>query len=82
LWVVSDDGAKVYLNNELLFNNDGLHSADNPIVKLVPLTPGYYPIRIDYFERTGGEAITIGWVTGKKTLNAVPIPKEMLFYKE
>jgi len=82
LWVVSDDGAKVYLNNELLFNNDGLHSADNPIVKLVPLMPGYYPIRIDYFERTGGEAITIGWVTGKKTLNAVPIPKEMLFYKE
>ena len=82
LWVVSDDGAKVYLNNQLLFNNDGLHSADNPIVKEIPLNPGYYPIKIDYFERTGSEVVTLGWVTGKKDLQAVPIPKEMWFYKE
>jgi predicted alpha/beta superfamily hydrolase len=82
LWEVSDDGSKVYMNNELIFDNDGLHSADNPIVKALPLTPGYYPIRIDYFERTGDQSITLGWVTGKKDLQAVPLPKEMLFYKE
>ena len=82
LWVTSDDGSKVYLNNELLFDNDGLHSADNPIVKLVPLNPGYYPLRIDYFEKTGNQAITLGYVIGKKKLNAVPLPNEMLFYKE
>jgi predicted alpha/beta superfamily hydrolase len=82
LWVTSDDGSKVYLNDELLFDNDGLHSADNPVVKLVPLNPGYYPIRIDYFERTGGESITLGTaIVGKKT-QALPLPKEMLFYKE
>jgi len=82
LWEVSDDGSKVYMNNELMFDNDGLHSADNPIVKALPLTPRYYPIRIDYFERTGGESITLGWVTGKKDIQATPLPKEMLFYKE
>jgi predicted alpha/beta superfamily hydrolase len=82
LWIVSDDGSKTYLNDQLLFDNDGLHSADNPVVKLVPLNPGYYPVRIDFFERTGSETITLGYVTGKKNLNAVPIPKEMLFYKE
>ena len=82
LWIVSDDGSKVYFNGQLLFDNDGLHSADNPVVKLVPLNPGYYPVRIDYFERTGSEAITLGSVTGKKKLQALPIPKEMLFYKE
>ena len=82
LWIVSDDGSKTYLNNQLLFDNDGLHSADNPIVKLVPLNPGYYPIRIDYFERTGDQSVTLGSVTGKKKLQALPIPKEMLFYKE
>ena len=82
LWITSDDGSKTYLNNELLFDNDGLHSADNPVVRLVPLNPGYYPVRIDFFERTGDQAITLGYVTGKKTLKAVPIPKEMLFYKE
>jgi Predicted hydrolase of the alpha/beta superfamily len=82
LWIASDDGSKTYLNNQLLFDNDGLHSADNPVVKLVPLNPGYYPIRIDFFERTGDQSVTLGWVTGKKTLQPLPIPKEMLFYKE
>src|ERR1035437_2804047 len=82
LWIVSDDGSKVYFNNQLLFDNDGLHSADNPVVKLVPLNPGYYPIRIDYFQRTGSESVTLGSVNGKKKIQALPIPKEMLFYKE
>ena len=82
LWIVSDDGSKTYLNNLLLFDNDGLHSADNPVVKLVPLNPGYYPIRIDYFERTGDQSVTLGWVTGTKNMQPVPLPKEILFYKE
>jgi predicted alpha/beta superfamily hydrolase len=82
LWCTSDDGSKVYLNDALLFDNDGLHSADNPIVKVMPLNPGYYKIRIDYFEKTGSEAITMGWVKGKKNLQPVPIPKEMFFNKE
>lgn len=82
LWVVSDDGSKVYFNNKLLLNNDGLHAADNPVVKLLPLNPGYYPIRIDYFERTGGESVSLGYITGTRKIVPVPFPKEMLFYKE
>jgi len=82
LWITSDDGSKVYLNNQLFLDNDGLHAAGNPVAKLVPLNPGYYPIQIDYFERTGDESVTLGWVTGKKKHDALPIPKEMLFYKE
>jgi hypothetical protein len=82
LWITSDDGTKVYLNDQLLFSNDGLHSANIPVVKAIPLTPGYYPLRIEFFEKTGSESITLGWVSGKKKLEAVPIPKEILFYKE
>lgn len=81
LWITSDDGAKVYLNNELLLNNDGLHSADMPVVSLVPLNPGYYPVRIDYFEKNGGEGISIGYLNNEKNIQPVPIGKEMLFYK-
>ena len=81
LWVTSDDGAKVYLNNELLFDNDGLHSADIPVVKLMPLNPGYYPVRIDYFEKTGSEAVTLGYVPDPKKMQPAPIPKEMLYYR-
>jgi hypothetical protein len=83
LWTTSDDGSKVFLNDHLLFDNDGLHSADNPVVKIVPMNPGYYPIRIDYFERTGDQSITIGWTIGTKdSMQPAPIPKELLFYKE
>jgi len=80
--VVSDDGSKVYFNNEPFLDNDGLHSADSPVVKMLPLNPGYYPITIKYFERTGSESITLGYVKSEKKLNAVPFPKEMFFYKE
>jgi hypothetical protein len=48
----------------------------------MPLDPGYYPLRIDYFERTGSEAVTLGYVPDTKKLQPVPIPKEMMFYKE
>jgi predicted alpha/beta superfamily hydrolase len=82
LWVTSDDGSKVYFDNQLFLNNDGLHSADSPVVKVLPLLPGYYPLSIHYFERTGDEAITLGYVTGTKKLRPVPFPKEMFYYKE
>jgi predicted alpha/beta superfamily hydrolase len=82
IWDLSDDGSKVYFNNQLFLNNDGLHSADNPVVKLVPLNPGYYPLRIDYFEKTGGESISLGDVTFDKKTTPVPFPKEMFFFKE
>jgi predicted alpha/beta superfamily hydrolase len=84
LWIVSDDGSKVYFNNQLLLNNDGLHSAQNPVVSLVPLKPGYYPFKIEHFEKTGDEAISFGLlVLNKKSVqNPPPVPKEMLFYKE
>jgi predicted alpha/beta superfamily hydrolase len=82
LWVVSDDGSKVYLNNKLLLNNDGLHSADEPVVTAIPLEPGYYPLRIDYFEKNGGESISLGWIPDLKKIEPKPVPKEMFFYKE
>ncbi len=82
LWVTSDDGAQVDFNNQLILNNDGLHSADSPVVKVLPLQPGYYPLSIRYFERAGDESITLGYVTGTKKVKAVPIPKEMFFHKE
>jgi predicted alpha/beta superfamily hydrolase len=82
IWVTSDDGSLVYFNNQLLLNMDGLHSAGRPAVKVLPLNPGYYPISIRYFERTGGEEVTLGYVTGTKKVKAVPFPKEMFYYKE
>jgi predicted alpha/beta superfamily hydrolase len=80
LWIVSDDGSRVYLNNKLLLNNDGLHSADLPAVNLLPLNPGYYPIRIDYFEKNGDQSVSLGGLRLSKGMDTTPFGDGVFFY--
>ncbi|MFN8258998.1 MAG: alpha/beta hydrolase-fold protein [Bacteroidales bacterium] len=80
LWVVSDDGAKVYLNNKLILNNDGLHDAQRPYIYLLPLNPGYYPLKIEYFEKTGGEVLMPGYLIG--TQRPEVFGKDSFYYKD
>ncbi len=82
LWITSDDGSELYINNRLILDNDGIHSAEVPVVAVVPLTPGYYPITIKYFEKSGNESISAGMVKGKENPSPQPFAKEMLFYKK
>jgi hypothetical protein len=80
IWILSDDGTKVYFDNKLLLSNDGLHSADMPAVKLLPLNPGYYPIRIDYFEKAGDQSVALGAVRFSKGMEAAPFGDGVFFY--
>jgi predicted alpha/beta superfamily hydrolase len=82
IWLLSDDGSRLYFNNLLLLDNDGLHSADSPAIKLLPLNPGLYPIKIQFFEKTGDQAISIGSTTFNKNSIAQIFPKEMFFYRK
>ncbi|MGN6166043.1 MAG: fibronectin type III domain-containing protein [Flavisolibacter sp.] len=74
----SDDGSKLYLstygfNKTALVNNDGAHGtqdADGTIT----LNAGVYPISIVYFEKTGGESMTVSWKTPQTGNNFVKIP--------
>jgi len=52
----SDDGSKLYMGNKLIINNDGNHPMTEVSGK-VALSPGYYPITIEYFEAVGGQDI-------------------------
>ncbi|MFN8240279.1 MAG: alpha/beta hydrolase-fold protein [Bacteroidales bacterium] len=79
-WVTSDDGSKVYINSKLILDNDGLHDAGRPVVTMLPLSPGYYPLVIDYFEKTGDNSVTLGTVDDK--MQPVPIAKERYFMVE
>ncbi len=82
LWIMSDDGSEVYLNNQLILNNDGLHSGEQPRVTVLPLTPGYYPVTINYFEKNGNESISAGIIKDMEKPSPVPFAKEMLFHKK
>jgi hypothetical protein len=45
----SDDGSKLYIDSELVIDNDGTHGP-KAVNGKITLSPGTYPIRIDYFQ--------------------------------
>lgn len=79
---MSDDGSKVTLDNKLILANDGLHSADSPKITAVPLEPGYHPLAIEYFDKNGGKALTVGIIRDMNKPSPEPIAREMLFYRQ
>jgi predicted alpha/beta superfamily hydrolase len=81
-WITSDEGSEFIINNQLILDNDGLHAADLPKVVVIPLEPGYYPITIKYFEKSGNESIAAGMIKGSENPAPQPFAKELLFYKE
>ena len=74
-----DDGGKLYIDNQLVINHDGLHPATEKTGE-ISLTAGYHPIKVEYFEKTGQQVLEIYYEsTGMaKTL----LPASLLFYKE
>lgn len=50
----SDDGSRLYVDDRLVADNDGLHGIEFESGSRF-LSAGAHDLRIDYFERTGGE---------------------------
>ena len=50
--LVSDDGSKLYINDELFIDNDGNHPA-KPSGRIVRLNKGLLPIKVEYFQGNG-----------------------------
>ena len=55
----SDDGSKLYINDELIIDHDGDHSAIKKTGQTI-LAAGKHKIRIEYFERSGGQFLQAG----------------------
>lgn len=58
--LTSDDGSRLYLGDSLLIDNDGLH-ANATKVGRVALAAGAHRIVLDYFNKTGGAALSLTW---------------------
>ncbi|HYE55433.1 MAG TPA: PA14 domain-containing protein, partial [Chitinophagaceae bacterium] len=76
----SDDGSKFYLKNKLLMNNDGLHAMGDAKTYLVPLEKGFYPIRVELFQKEGGVDLQLMYITpGTNAPAPLPIPLEVQY---
>lgn len=51
--LLSDDGAILYIDNDKVIDNDGLHVA-KPVTGAKPLTTGRHALRLDYFQGNKG----------------------------
>ncbi|WP_395575722.1 ricin-type beta-trefoil lectin domain protein [Streptomyces sp. BK79] len=58
--LTSDDGSRLWIDDKLVVNHDGLHGAE-PKDATVDLTAGFHSLRIEHFERDGGQQLTLAW---------------------
>lgn len=77
--IYSDDGARLFIDDQEVIDNDGSHSAGEATGK-VALEKGFHEIRVIYFEDYMGQALEIG-ITGKNLPKQL-LPDEMLFLPE
>ena len=77
--VKSDDGSKLWIGGQEVVDHDGIHAADAKLGLTLSLTPGYYPIRVEFFEAIYAEALEVLWYTGSDG-GWQRIPNEALFH--
>lgn len=57
----SDDGARLYIDGRLVVDNDGLHDAAMRSGQPIELDAGVHPIRLEFFQASGGSALHVAW---------------------
>ncbi len=71
--VKSDDGARLWVNGQLLINNWRSGSSE-PISPPINLQAGvYYDIRLDYLQLTGTAEVHLNWYSNDQTKQIIPV---------
>lgn len=67
----SDDGSQLYINDTLVVDNDGLHG---PVVVqgVILLVPGAHLLRVEFFEKGGGEVLEVEYRVAGGVFRAIP----------
>ncbi|HMU46026.1 MAG TPA: alpha-L-fucosidase [Chitinophagaceae bacterium] len=76
-YLSSDDGSTLYIDENKVIDNDGLHGM---IEKkgVAPLAAGFHDIRVEFFEKTGGDDLKL-FIEGGK-IKKQEVPAKMLFH--
>ena len=74
----SDDGSQIFIGDNLIVDNDGLHSMTE-VSGSVALSAGYHPIRVTYFEKNGGNQLNVYFESVK--IQKRFIPDNLFFHK-
>ncbi|MFD3540246.1 ricin-type beta-trefoil lectin domain protein [Streptomyces sp. NPDC058662] len=58
--LTSDDGSRLWIDDQVVISHDGLHGPE-PKDAAVELSAGHHSLRIEHFERDGGQQLTLAW---------------------
>lgn len=75
----SDDGSELFIDDSLVVDNDGLHGLKEK-GNNVPLKKGFHKIKVNYFEKSGGDNLKIYYKAPGKQKQKVPA--SMLYRKK
>src|SRR5262249_20966673 len=70
-WTKSDDGSRLFIDDRMVVENDGLHSLHEES-GVAALAAGLHPITVTFFENTGGFDLQVYW--SGPNLKKEPIP--------
>lgn len=71
LSIESDDGSMLYIDNELLVNNDGLHGMEDRW-GYIPLAAGRHALRAEFFEAGGGAGVIVRFLNRDIPRQVIP----------
>jgi hypothetical protein len=74
----SDDGSRLYIGDSLVVDNDGLHGMQETR-GVIALAAGLHPLRVTFFEKTGGDGLEVYYKSAKAKKQLMP--EAMLFHK-
>ena len=76
-YLSSDDGSRFLIGSEVIINHDGFHGNDEKQGGIA-LKKGYHPIRIDFFQATGGIDLKLEY--SSSTIKKQKLPASVLFH--
>ena len=79
--ITSNDGIQVEIGGKVLHDDPGVHSdstSDRIDVKIDQ--PGWYPLRVTYFQKKGTASLVLAWVGPGEKARAVPVPAKAYGY--
>lgn len=67
----SDDGSRLYIDGSLVVDNDGLHGMTE-VRGIAALAGGAHAIRVTFFEKTGGDGLTVSYSSEHMPKQRIP----------
>jgi predicted alpha/beta superfamily hydrolase len=80
--LVSNDGSKLFLGDKLIIDNDGVHPGLSAKSFILPLEKGFYPVRIEYFQKNESGGLQLIYLNPETMNNPTGFPLKYQYYEE